>query len=151
MSYEYYGPGLGTNGTSSGTSTTSSAERRDDAQPETVFERGWEWFREIASGKDQPAAGAATQTVAAPMPGATADGKPTAEGFAEYAQEAAVRATAAVDEEQAPIEEVPPESEAAQAADEQSWIERYQTHITLFSTVAGLVTFGIWLLVRKRD
>lgn len=129
MSYEYNTPGLGTNGDSTG-------------EPETVFEQGWEWFREIAAAKDsQPTA---DQVV--PMPGVTPGGKPSAANFSSYAQEVAVREVAAIDEETAPIEETPRGDEP----DERSGIERYQTHITLISTVVGLGTFIVWLLIRKK-
>lgn len=140
MSYEYYGPGLGTNGDS------APAETSPERDQETLFEQGWEWFREIAGTKNN------NQTQQpAPMPGATADGKPTAAGFSSYAREAAVREVAEVDEEMAPIEETPPDDPETQRDDERSWIEQYQTHITLASTVIGLGTFVIWLMVRKKD
>lgn len=133
MSYEYYGPGLGTD---------DSASTEEE---ETVFEQGWEWFREIAGKKtDQPSA-----EQPAPMPGATPDGKPSSESFAEYAREAAVRETAAVDEEIAPFQETSPDDPAEE--EERSWGERYQTHITLISTLVGLGTFVAWLLLRKNS
>ena len=135
MSYEYYGPGLGTNGDSGSTE-----------EPETVFEQGWEWFREIAEGKgDQPV------EQVAPMPGVTPDGKPSGEGFSSYVRETAIREVAAIDEQMAPIEETPPGSSEAEEADARSGIERYQTHITLISTLIGLGTFVAWLLLRKKD
>ncbi len=138
MSYELRGLGLGTDGDSASTSNAS--------EQETLFEQGWEWFREIAGAKDdQPV------QQPAPMPGATPDGKPTASGFSSYAREAAIRETAAIDEEQAPIEETPPDDPETRQNDERSWIERYQTHITLASTVIGLGTFVIWLMLRKKS
>jgi hypothetical protein len=161
MSYEFYGPGLGTNGggdadvdmdfatpadlEAAGIRPSSSAAVPTE-EPQTLFEQGWEWFREIAGakGEQQP-------RQPAPMPGATPDGKPTAAGFSSYAREAAVREVAQVDEEMAPIEETPPDSPAQQQEDERSWIERYQTHITLISTVVGLGTFVIWLALRKKN
>ena len=71
-------------------------------------------------------------------------GQPTADGFSTYAQETAAREGAAAEDEILPIQELP--------GDEQgTWIERYQTHVTLASTMIGLATFGIWLIVRKKD
>lgn len=140
MSYEYYGPGLGTDGNSSPTEASSEQDQ------ETMFEQGWEWFREVSGAKDNQ-----TPQQPAPMPGATADGKPSAAGFSSYARETAVREVAAVDEEMAPIEEQPPDDPETQQSDERSWIERYQTHITLVSTIVGLGTFVIWLVIRKKD
>ena len=160
MTYEFYGPGLGTNGGDADVDMDfataedleadgirpSSSQPAPTEEPQTLFEQGWEWFREIAGAKgDQPA------QQPAPMPGATADGKPTAAGFSSYAREAAVREVAEVDEEMAPIEETPPDSPAEQQAAAGSWIERYQTHITLISTVVGLGTFVIWLVLRKKS
>jgi len=113
-------------------------------EEETLFEQGWEWFREIAAAKrNQPA----TQQPV-PMPGATPSGKPSPAGFSSYAREAAVREVAAIDEEAAPFQETTSDEEAA---DERTGIERYQTHITLISTVVGLGTFIVWLLIRKKD
>jgi hypothetical protein len=91
------------------------------------------------------------QVPAAPMPGGTGANKPTAQGFATYAQEAALRTGAAAENEVLPIEETPPDSAGQQAAEEQTWIERYQTHITLASTAIGLGTFLVWLVIRKKD
>jgi hypothetical protein len=140
MTYEFHGPGLGTNGGD----TESRSESTEE--PQTLFEQGWSWFREVAGAKnDQPA----QQPV--PMPGATADGKPTAAGFSSYAREAAVREVASVDEEMAPIEETPADDPETQQNDERAWIERYQTHITLVSTIVGLGTFVIWLALRNKN
>ncbi|MHC4702352.1 MAG: hypothetical protein ACYTFQ_17430 [Planctomycetota bacterium] len=112
---------------------------------DSVLEQGWDLLKDIASGKtDVPA------QQPAPMPGATPDGKPSAESFVDYAREVAVREVAVVDEEMAPIQETPPDSPSAQA-EERSWGDRYQTHITLISTVVGLGTFVAWLLLRKGD
>ncbi|MHC4119736.1 MAG: hypothetical protein ACYSWO_19740 [Planctomycetota bacterium] len=111
-------------------------------EPMVILEQGWDFFKEIASGKtDTPV------QQSAPMPGATPDGKPSAESFVDYAREVAVREVAVVDEELAPIQETPPDSPDAQ--EERSWGDRYQTHITLISTVVGLGTFVAWLLLRK--
>lgn len=131
MAYEYYGPGLGADESSASTS-----------EDETVLEQGWDWLKGIAGAKtEQPV------EQPFPMPGATPDGKPSAESFANYAREAAIRETAAVDEEQAPIQETGPDD----PEEERSWGERYQTHITLISTLVGLGTFVAWLLLRKKD
>lgn len=135
MSYEFNLAGLGTNG-----------EAEDDG--ETLFEQGWEWFREIAARKQDEPAG---KQAPVPMPGMAPGGKPSATGFSSYAGEAAVREVAAIDEEMAPIEETPPGSPEAEESEERTGIERYQTHITLISTVVGLGTFIVWLLVRKKD
>lgn len=83
-----------------------------------------------------------------PMPGTTPSGKPSADGFSAYAKETAMREGAAAEDEILPIQELPGD----EVADEQrTWVERYQTHITLASTMIGLATFGIWLIVRKKD
>lgn len=86
----------------------------------------------------------------APMPGATPSGKPTAQGFSEYAKETAIREGAAAEDEVLPVQELPSDDPGERQAQAQTWIERYQTHITIGSTLIGLVTFGIWLIVRKR-
>jgi len=75
---------------------------------------------------------------------ASGEAAPSAEGFANYAKNAAVNEAAAVEEDLvAPVEEDPGGSPG-------DWINRYQTHITIASTVIGLVTFVIWLAVRKK-
>jgi len=144
MTYEFYGPGLGTNGDTTPPASTEPAAPAEES--ETLFEQGWEWFREVAGGKN----GQQQVEQPASMPGATAASSPTAAGFSQYASEAAIREVAVVDEEQAPIQEVPSDAPDGQE-DERSWIEQYQTHITIASTLVGLGTFIIWLAVRKKD
>jgi hypothetical protein len=71
-------------------------------------------------------------------------GQATAEGFATYAKDLAEREGAAAEDEILPIQELPGDTEG-------TWIERHQTHITIASTLIGLATFGVWLIVRKKD
>lgn len=74
----------------------------------------------------------------------TAEASPTAQGFSDYAKNAAVTEAAAVEEEViGPVEEEPGGSSG-------NWLNRYQTHITIASTAIGLVTFVIWLVVKKK-
>jgi hypothetical protein len=87
----------------------------------------------------------------APMPGKTQSGAPTATGFSKYAGEAAIRAGAAQEDEIYPIEEAPESDPSQYGAEERSWIQRYQTHITIASTVIGLATFLGWLILRKKE
>lgn len=71
-------------------------------------------------------------------------GSPTAQGFSDYAKNAAVTEAAAVEEEViGPVEEEPGGSSG-------NWLNRYQTHITIASTAIGLVTFVIWLVAKKK-
>lgn len=92
-----------------------------------------------------------TSEQAPQMPGATVSGKPTAAGFAEYSQAAARQTAASVEEDvMGPVEDSPARSGGQDAADVQGWIQRYQTHITIASTVIGLFTFVIWLVARKK-
>lgn len=116
-------------------------------EDETLFEQGWEWFRDIVGGKGEQLVSGQP----APMPGATPDGKPSASGFSQYAAEVAIREVAAVDEDEAPIQEVPPDSQGEQRERQRSWVERYQTHVTIASTLIGLGTFVVWLMVRKKE
>lgn len=136
-------------GTTRAPGTAPSWQQDQEAEePTTIIGEGWEWFREVLGAKGRQG----SQDQPAPMPGATIDGKPSAEGFSAYAREAAIRETAAVEEEhQAPIQEAPDDSSSDEQDEERSWIERYQTHITLVSTVIGLGTFIVWLMVRKKD
>lgn len=145
MGYEFHGPGLGTNG-STQSSNGGQQPAVQDEETETLFEQGWDWFREISGSKGQQPEGQG----AAPMPGATPDGKPSAAGFSAYARETAVREVAVVDEEQAPIEETPSDA-PVEGEDHRSWGERYQTHVTIVSSLVGLGTFVIWLMIRKKD
>lgn len=139
----YCCPQFGTTRAPTGdTPVTSSSENSSG----TLIDQGWNWFREILGTKNQSGS---TQPV--PMPGATADGKPSASGFSAYAREAAVRETAVVDEEQAPIQEAPGGDPRVEENEQRFRIERYQTHITLASTIIGLGTFVVWLMVRKKD
>lgn len=125
----------------------SNYQNEPTEEPRTMIGQGWNWFQEVIGAKEQ---GVSEQST--PMPGSTPSGKPTAAGFSAYAQEAAIRETAAVEEEQqAPIQEAPEDSSDVEQNEESSWIEQYQSHITLASTVIGLGTFIIWLMVRKKD
>jgi len=78
------------------------------------------------------------------LPADKSDIQPTAEGFATYAKDVARTEGAAAEEDILPVQELPGDTSG-------TWVERYQTHITIASTVIGLATFGIWLIVRKKD
>jgi len=132
MSYEYM-TGLGTNG---------EQYDYDFAEEPGIIEKAEGALRTFFY-PEQP-----SQPL--PMPGATPSGQPTAEGFSQYTKEAAIREGAAAEDEVLPIQELPSDDPGERLAQTQTWIERYQTHITIASTVIGLGTFGIWLLVRKR-
>lgn len=145
MSYEYRG--LGTNPIL-GPAEFIGYERPASEQPEEegLIEKAGEWARRVFFYPEQPAP---QQPV--PMPGATQTGQPTADGFSAYAKEAALREGAAAEDEILPVQELPGDAPAEVEAQQRTWIERYQTHVTIASTVIGLATFGIWLLVRKKD
>jgi len=133
----YYGPGLG-----NGEQSEAASRSRDGGTIEQAVD-----FVKNVSGFPQREQAQAP----APMPGKTDSGAPSAGGFAQYAAAVAERETAAIDEEQAPFEEVPGDSEQAYQQDERSWVERYQSHITIGSTIIGLLTFVAWLVLRKKD
>jgi hypothetical protein len=64
--------------------------------------------------------------------------------IASAAKNVAVSEAAAVEEEtMGPVEDAPGGSSG-------DWLSRYQTHITIASTAIGLLTFVIWLVVRKK-
>lgn len=68
----------------------------------------------------------------------------TAQAVANAAKGVAVTEAAAVEQEIiGPVEESPGGASG-------SWLSRYQTHITIASTVIGLLTFVIWLVARKK-
>ena len=63
---------------------------------------------------------------------------------ANAAKNVAISEAAAVEEEtMGPAEDAPGGSSS-------DWLSRYQTHITIASTAIGLLTFVIWLVVRKK-
>jgi hypothetical protein len=78
------------------------------------------------------------------LPADKSDLQTTADGFVNYAKDTALREGAAAEEEVLPVQELPGDTSG-------TWIERHQTHITIASTLIGLATFGIWLVVRKKD
>jgi len=143
----YCCPQFGATRAPEGGATPAPAAATPEGAPETLLEQGWDWFREVIGAKGQ----STPDSQPLPMPGVTADGKPSAAGFSAYVREAAVREIATVDEEQAPVQETPDDDPRSDEGDGRSWIERYQTHITLVSTLVGLGTFVIWLVVRKKD
>ena len=139
MSYEYMA-GLGTNNGEHydydfATEATSEEQQSILEKAEDAL-RTFFYPEQSSSNQEQP------------MPGATASGQPTAEGFSEYTKEAAVRAGAAAEDEILPVQELPGDEQ--EDVEQRTWIERYQTHITIASTVIGLGTFVIWLIVRKK-
>jgi hypothetical protein len=66
--------------------------------------------------------------------------QPTAQGFAQYARQVTGEESA-----RAEMEALPIEAETAIP-----WYQRYQTHITIASTVVGLGAFGLWLYVQSK-
>lgn len=72
--------------------------------------------------------------------GGTTPQQPTAQGFAQYARQVTGEESA-----RAEMDALPIEAESAIP-----WYQRYQTHITIASTVVGLGAFGIWLYVQSK-
>lgn len=72
--------------------------------------------------------------------GGAAPQQPTAQGFAQYARQVTGEESARAEMSTLPIE----------AEDSIPWYQRYQTHITIASTVVGLGVFGLWLYVQSK-
>jgi hypothetical protein len=111
-------------------------ERREAAAPaegerKGVWESITEWFTETGERvTDRPA-----------PTGARKDQQPTSEGFAAHAEGAAREEAARAEMDELPIEDetgIP-------------WYTRYQTHITIASTVIGLGAFIGWVMLKDKD
>lgn len=84
------------------------------------------------------------QTTGGNTEAANEKASPAAQAVANAAKNVAVTEAAAVEEDvMGPVEDAPGGSSG-------NWLSRYQTHITIASTVIGLLTFVIWLAVRKK-
>lgn len=84
------------------------------------------------------------QTTGVNVAAANEKGSPGAQAAANTAKNIAVTEAAAIEEDtMGPVEDSPGGSTG-------DWLSRYQTHITIASTVIGLGTFLIWLAVRKK-
>jgi len=130
---------------SSVTQNASLPSPEDEDEDEGGISAVFDWVAETVGFPTQP-----KPESPLPMPGQTSTGKATESGFATYTAAAAERTAAAIDDENMPIEEAPADSPEEVRTEQRSWIEQYQTHITLASTVIGLLTFIIWLAVRKK-
>jgi hypothetical protein len=106
----------------------AEAEAPAEGERKGVFETITEWFtREGERVTDRPAPAGAE--------------KPTAEGFAAHAADAAATEAASAEMSTLPIEDettIP-------------WYTRYQTHITIASTVIGLGSFLAWVILKDKD
>lgn len=95
-----------------------------------VWESITEWFTETGE-----------RVTERPAPsGVTGKDQPTADGFAEHASNAAGTEAARAEMDELPIED---ETEIP-------WYTRYQTHITIASTVIGLGAFVGWVALKDK-
>jgi hypothetical protein len=120
-----------------GLATSPPGERTEPAAPaegerKGVWESITEWFTETGERvTDRPAPA-----------GVTSKGgrQPTSEGFAAHAEGAAREEAATAEMDTLPIEDetgIP-------------WLTRYQTHITIASTVIGLGAFIGWVMLKDK-